>query len=169
MTTQKHLSDDEELRVMEAELANAGYGLLLSAPVMLLPVVLLGMSFGPSVAPALLVGGAIGLVLAPLRSGRPARVGARFAKYPSQLTPHERRLQEQILRVQSIPLMVAANIPFFLVVAIHLVTSRDPIKVLSFGEYLFAGLTSFLLVFAVALGIRYIHVLETWRRMRPGA
>lgn len=89
-----------ELRKQREELANAAFSVLAGSPIGLALAFVIASPIDAWMATALFTGGIVGSALAIVTRGRPALAGARFARFPARLPPHELRLNAQIERLR---------------------------------------------------------------------
>ncbi len=153
-----------ERRMMERELSNASPYMILAGYGQLFPLVLFEYKHAVPLWPAL-AGGALGLALVFRGYGRPAWAGARFAKIPKELSPHERRLERHIRSVRSGRAMIVANVPFFVLLSLYILLSPAlPKARWGLFEYFLAAFLGLLHVFCVAFGTRNTLALRALRR-----
>lgn len=69
---------------------------------------------GPSIVPALFIGGVLGLLLPLKRPGRPAAFGALYARTPNPPTPDEVELDLRVRALRKPWLMIAVTVLYLL-------------------------------------------------------
>ena len=155
--------DDQSRRVHE-DLAETGYRYLLTTPIILSFIVLVIYNRGTAVVPGLLFGGAAALASALGATDSVARL--RDPDYLRRLSPGDRLLHLEVMRLRRPWLMAVATVPFFAGAILYHQLAGAPDGAVATRDVLVGTLFGIMEVGLITWGVQYVQVLRALQRER---